>query len=39
MYKPDGIAKELMANRFHPRNMSKWKDWGFPGIYDDDEYI
>lgn len=23
------IASELMANRFHPKNMYKWNDWGF----------
>jgi hypothetical protein len=24
-----GIVEELMAYIFHPRNMNKWKDWGF----------
>ena len=24
-----GIVEELMAYIFHPRNMEKWKDWGF----------
>jgi hypothetical protein len=23
------IVEELMAYIFHPRNMEKWKDWGF----------
>ena len=23
------IASDLMANRFHPKNMYKWNDWGF----------
>ena len=23
------IAEELMAFIFHPKNMNKWKDWGF----------
>jgi len=37
MYKPDGIGKALMENMFHPRNMHKWKSWGFAveGIDDD----
>jgi len=39
MYKPDGIGKELMEKMFHPRNMSKWKSWGFgiEGIDDENE--
>ncbi len=24
-----GIVEELMAVIFHPKNMNKWKDWGF----------
>jgi hypothetical protein len=27
--KNSGIVEELMAFIFHPRNMEKWKDWGF----------
>ena len=27
--KKSGIAEELMAYIFHPKNMDKWKDWGF----------
>ena len=27
--KNTGIAEELMAYIFHPRNMDKWNDWGF----------
>ena len=27
--KNSGIVEELMAYIFHPRNMEKWKDWGF----------
>ena len=27
--KKSGFAEELMAYIFHPRNMGKWKDWGF----------
>ena len=27
--KNSGIVEELMAYIFHPRNMNKWKDWGF----------
>ena len=23
------IAEELMSVIFHPKNMNKWKDWGF----------
>ena len=35
MYKEGGIAEELMQNRFHPRNINKFTNWGFPGF---DEY-
>jgi hypothetical protein len=32
------IAAELMANRFHIRNMHKWKrDWGFDDCIDLEE--
>ncbi len=27
--KNSGIVEELMAFVFHPKNMNKWKDWGF----------
>jgi len=27
--KISGIAEELMSVIFHPKNMDKWKDWGF----------
>ena len=27
--KNSGIAEELMSVIFHPKNMNKWKDWGF----------
>jgi hypothetical protein len=27
--KKSGIAEELMAFIFHPRNMNLWNDWGF----------
>ena len=27
--KNSGIAEELMAVIFHPKNMNKWNDWGF----------
>ena len=27
--KQSGIAEELMAYIFHPKNMNKWNDWGF----------
>ena len=28
--KKSGIAEELMAHIFHPKNMDKWDSWGFP---------
>jgi hypothetical protein len=28
MYKDGGIVEELMKNRFHPKNMHKFNDWG-----------
>jgi len=31
------FGKELMQNRFHPRNISKFADWGFESGYDDSE--
>ena len=24
-----GICEALMANRFHPSNVDKWRGWGF----------
>ena len=27
--KKSGIAEELMSVIFHPKNIKKWKDWGF----------
>jgi hypothetical protein len=27
--KKSGIAEELMAHIFHPKNMDKWVNWGF----------
>ena len=27
--KMSGIAEELMAVIFHPKNMEKWEKWGF----------
>jgi hypothetical protein len=27
--KNSGIAEELMAYIFNPKNMNKWIDWGF----------
>jgi hypothetical protein len=24
-----GIAEGIMADRFHPKNMAKWEEWGF----------
>ena len=37
LYKEGGFVEELMANRFHPKNMKKWGDWGFPTIHDNDD--
>ena len=28
MYRKGGFVEELMANRFHPKNMDKWDGWG-----------
>jgi hypothetical protein len=36
MYKEGGIAEELMQNRFHPRNINKFTNWGFPGFDNND---
>ena len=30
------IAEELMQNRFHPRNLSKFAGWGYEGLEEDD---
>ena len=27
--KNNGIAEELMAFIFNPKNMNKWENWGF----------
>jgi hypothetical protein len=27
------IAEELIANRFHPKNMSKFVSWGFDDFH------
>ena len=35
MYKEGGFVEKLMANRFHPKNMGMWNDWGFPTIHDE----
>ena len=32
-----GIKEDLMKDRFHPRNLHKFKGWGFDVDYDDDE--
>ena len=32
--KNSGIAEELMAVIFHPKNMNKWYDWGFSEHYE-----
>ncbi len=28
-----GLVEELMQNRFHPRNVDKFEDWGFDSVY------
>jgi hypothetical protein len=30
-----GFAEELMQNRFHPRNIGKFVDWGFDSVLPD----
>ena len=37
--KNSGIAEELMAFIFNPKNMNKWKDWGFSEHQDFLEFI
>jgi len=32
LYNENGFVEELMMNRFHPSNMSKWYGWGFDDI-------
>jgi hypothetical protein len=32
MYK--GIKEDLVKNRFHPKNISKFRDWGMDGFED-----
>ena len=34
MYK--GIKEDLVKNRFHPKNISKFRDWGMDGFEDDE---
>ncbi len=36
MYKECGFVEELMANRFHPKNMGMWNGWGFESPIDDE---
>jgi len=31
-----GIAEDLMKNRFHPMNMSRWGKWGHDSVFDDE---
>jgi hypothetical protein len=37
MYK--GIKEDLVKNRFHPKNIPKFRDWGMDGFedYEDDD--
>ena len=28
-----GLVEQLMQNRFHPRNIEKFEDWGFESVY------
>ena len=28
-----GLYRDLMENRFHPRNVHKFEDWGFDSVY------
>jgi hypothetical protein len=28
-----GLVEQLMQNRFHPRNIEKFEDWGFDSVY------
>ena len=28
-----GICEELMKNRFHPKNVHKFEDWGYESIF------
>jgi hypothetical protein len=30
----NGIKEDLVKNRFHPRNISKFRDWGIDGFED-----
>jgi hypothetical protein len=36
MYKKNGIAEDLMKNRFHPMNMTLWNGWGLDNGFDDE---
>jgi hypothetical protein len=35
----NGIKEDLVKNRFHPKNIPKFRDWGMDGFedYEDDE--
>ena len=35
MFSNGGIMEDLMKNRFHPRNIRKWKGWGQCDVCDD----
>ena len=28
-----GLFEQLMQNRFHPKNIDKFEDWGFETVY------
>ena len=28
-----GLYRDLMENRFHPRNVHKFESWGFESVY------
>ena len=28
-----GLYRDLMENRFHPRNIDKFEGWGFESVY------
>ena len=35
MFSNGGIKEDLVKNRFHPRNIRKWKGWGQCDVCDD----
>ena len=37
MYNEGGFVEELMANRFHPKNMHMWNGWGFESLVNDED--